>query len=218
MYNENILYNIIFESSNKFFYLYIVIIIFIIFIFVNIDFNYNILIALLFSTIIIFIIYIYKKNNFLEESQRLEEKIDIISSPTSVINNFPDIVDFLFYLKDFSLVDYNNYQEIIKNLDNFIIIYENTINNFKYINYSYDKMVKIINNILELINSIKYSTYDIKRIENLEKNKISIKIILDKYLENIKQFNNRYIYYNGYNINHNKINDDKILPFNYELI
>jgi hypothetical protein len=217
-YNENFLYDIIFDSTNKFFYLYIIIIIFLIFIFVNIDFNYNILIALLFSTIIIFIIYIYRKNNFLDDKQKLEEKISIISSPTSTINNYSDIIDFLFYFKEYSLIDYNNYQKIIKQLDNFIIIYENINNNFKYINYSYHKMKKIINNILELINSIKYSSYNIKKSEILEKNKISIKIILDKYLENIIQLNNRYIYYNGYSINHNKINDEKILPFNYELI
>jgi len=217
-YNENFWYDIIFNNSNKFFYLYIIIIIFLIFIFVNIDFNYNILIALLFSTIIIFLIYIYRKNNFLDNKQKLEEKISIISSPTSTINNYPEIIDFLFYFKDYSFIDYNNYEEIIKQIDNFIIIYENVINNSKYINYSYYKMEKIIYNILELINSIKYSTYDIKKNEILEKNKISIKMILNKYLENIRQFNNRYTYYNGYSINHKKINNEKIIPYNFEFI
>jgi hypothetical protein len=217
-YNENFLYEIIFNSTKEFFYLYIIIIIFLIFIFVNIDFNYSILIALLFSTIIIFIIYTYRNNNFLGEKQRLEEKIKTINSPTSTINSYPDIVDFLFYLKDYSLKDYNNYLQIIKSLDNFLIMYENTINNYRYINYSYNKMKKIINNILELINSIKYSCYDNEYDKMLEKNKISIKLILEKYLENIREFNDRYVYYNGYSINHNEIYDNKIIPFNFELI
>ena len=214
---KNFLYNIVFESTNEIFYFYLFLLLIFIFIFINIDFNYSILLGLLFGSLMIYLIYLYREVNILTNKEKMEKKIDYVSSPNNNLYNYNDINDFLFYLKNFESKNINNYYDIVNNFNNFILLYEDSLKDSSLINVNYDRLKNIKNKIEKLIFEFYYMCDEVQYTKILEKNQISAGLLLDKYINKINEIYKKNIYYNGYN--NNKVIIDKYLklPYNYPL-
>ena len=98
---NNILYNIINSKEPKNIFLYGIIITLGVFISINILFNYNILVGLLFSSFVIYYIYTYNKYNILTREKIDNEKFNLLYSKNQILQKYPDIVDFLYYIENF---------------------------------------------------------------------------------------------------------------------
>ena len=55
-------------------------------------------------------------------------KLEFITPRPARLDNYPDLVDFLFSIKDFYYINPNAFFNIVQNIDNFIQLYDEIIN------------------------------------------------------------------------------------------
>ena len=121
---DNILYNIInFEEPQQIFYYFIYLIIFL-FVFTNIDFSITLFIGIIFFSILIYYFYTNRNKNYIDSEQKLNAKYETFNDESnSTIKDYPDIVDFIFYLSTFKKYNQDTFNDIVKLFDNFIFYY-----------------------------------------------------------------------------------------------
>ena len=180
----------------------------------NIIFNTNILIGLVFCSLIIYYLYTYRKYNILTDEQKFKDKFNNINTNNNILNKYPKIVDFLFYLENFKYKDINNYNNIINSFENFCKIYEYCIIDYNLIFTNYQKLIDRKDIILNQINNFIF-IYKNANYENiLIKQKISAEKIIDELLNNLVILFKKKIYYDGYNNGTINIDYSNILPYN----
>jgi hypothetical protein len=211
---DNILYNIINSQDPKQIFLYCIIIIVIIFISTKISYNTNILVGLIFCSLIICYLYTYRKYNITTDEKKFNEKFNIINSNNNILNKYPEIVDFLFYLENFKYKDIDNYNNIIDSFENFCKIYEYCLIDYNLIFTNYQKLIDLKNIILNKINNFSYTYENIQSDDILIKQKKSAEKVINKLLNNIVILYKKKIYYDGYNINVKNIDYSNVLPHN----
>ena len=148
-------------------------------------------------TVILFSIYFYYKYNY-----RNEEKNKIISNNKeskfqnklpSLINNYDDIINFLYYISDFKQYNEQVYDDLLINLNDFLTVYEDyqIIIGSKKKLYA-DVILDTKYKILEGLSSFIYSFNNSPILREKLKNSINkLNIILANYLKkiNIKEDN-----------------------------
>lgn len=211
---DNLLYNIINSREPKNIFLYGVIITMGIFISINIFFNYNILIGLLFCSLIIYYIYTYNKYNVLTREKIDNEKFNLLYSKNKILEKYPDIVDFLYYIENFKANNLQQYENLIRGFENFIRMYEYCIIDNDLIFKFYSTLVAQKINILTNINSFIFTEKEVEYENILIKQKIEAEKLLDKFLNYLVILNKKKIYYDGYSTSKNTIPSSNILPFN----
>jgi len=215
------LYNIINFEEPKQIFLYFVIFVIFLFIFSNINFSISIFIGLIFFAILLFYLHTDRNKNFIDSEKKLDTKFqtfkqnNITETSNKNLINYPDIVDFIFYLSTLKNYNPNVFQDIINLFNQFIDLYD-SINIDKSLASSLFKnmtniKIKIINNI----ESFLFTTNNNLFTKQINKYKIKGEKLLNKYLDKILLINKKYNYYNGYNINTNIITNNNILEYNF---
>ena len=172
----------IFRKFDYFYYGFLFILIFITLLHLEI-FNYNNLIPLVFSIIIIYFLiktYYYDEMNRFYRQNKIYENIDYSKYPN--LNMDDSIILIVLELKPFYEINYFEYRKLLKELDTFILLYNEFLKNPN--NNLYDNLFEISKNILNILNSfgvnIEYNkNIKLEKILNTEN---KLKKILSKYL------------------------------------
>lgn len=211
---NNLLYNIINSAEPEIIFIYGSIIVLGIYISINLTFNYNIFIGLILCSFIIYYIYTYNKYNLLTRSKIDKEKFNSLCSKNQILQKYPDIVDFLFYIENFKVNNLQQYDKLVSEFENFVKIFEYCVidNNLIFKFYSTLISKKIL--ILYIINSFVFTQIPIEYEKILIRQKIEAEKILNKYINYVYVLYKKKIYYDGYNINKNCISNVNILPYN----
>lgn len=202
---DNKIYDIINNENNKTLFLYGLLLFFVIFIFKNKQFSSGLLIGLIIYIIIVNYSYTYNTENILNDKKKEEIKIESINTEYNEIKMYPEFVDFLFYLKPYESYNESLYLKITQLLNQFLILYENCIIKNELIN---DYYITLLNLKIQILNRIE--NLSLMGAENLEEIKDNLQIILNKKLEELQLIHDKYIYYNGYDINTRNINSKQL--------
>lgn len=187
--------------DEKTLYWYIVIFVLVIYIFTFI----NVTISLIFGTIIGMVIIIYMYSNYQilkkQELELFEQKRESITPniQQNEIIKYNEIVDFIFSIQDFYEYNQQAYEDLLESIDHFFILYDeiNIDNSLSGINYEMmeTKMKTALNTLSSIIIELpKNKKYDNKLLKSVN----MLKYLLEKYLNKVKEINNKYIYENGY--------------------
>lgn len=211
---DNILYNIINSQDPKQIFLYAIIIIIVTFISTKIIYDSNILIGLIFCTLIIYYLYTYRKYNIITSEEKFNDKFNNLYTKNNILEKYPKIVDFLFYLENFKHKNIVGYNDIINSFENFCKIYEYCLIDYNLIFTNYQKLVDLKIIILNKINNFifinKNSSYD----DVIFKQKISAGIVINELLNNLVILYKKKLYYDGYNNGTINIDYSNVLPYN----
>lgn len=191
--NQSFIYNIIQYQEKSTLFFFCVLFIAMLLIFSNIKISLSILFG--FILYLLIINYLSYKNDKIIINE--EEKLNIKKNKYNIPKKHEKIIDFLFNLEDlkqFSFIIFNNIETL---LNNFVITYDNCLNDYT-----------LVNDYYVVLNNLKLKT--LKEIENFNlngspknivmENKKMIENILDEYLNNLILINNKNNYYNGYDV------------------
>ena len=211
---DNIIYNVINSQDPKQIFMYGLIIIIITFISTKIIYNTNVLIGLVFCSLIIYYLYTYRKYNIITGEQKFKDKFNTINANSNILNKYPKIVDFLFYLENFKYIDISNYNDIINSFEYFCKIYEYCLLDYNLIYTNFQKLtdqkIIILNQINNFIFVYKNTTYE----NILIKQKISAEKIINDLLNNLVILFKKKIYYDGYDNGTINIDYSNVLAYN----
>ena len=210
----NVIYNILnFEEQNVIFLYGVLMIIFIV-IFSRISINYSIIIGLLFYSIIVYYFYTDRNLNNIYAAEKFNEKFQTLQRPTDLLKEFPDVVDFLFYIQDMRKYSLTTYDQITKLFKEFCILYKSCNTDYNLISRLYQKMVDIKIDIMNKINAFIYNTDGYQYSNKMFKSKQKAEKILNNLLDELVLIQKKKIYYNGYNHETKLIDTSGVLPFN----
>jgi hypothetical protein len=214
------LYNIInFEEPKQIFIYFIILVIFL-FIFSNINFSVSLFIGLIFFAILLLYLNTDRNKNFIDFEKKLDKKFDtfkenILGTSNKNLINYPNIVDFIFYLSTLKNYNPNIFQDIINLFNRFIELYDSINIDKSLASTLFKNMTNIKVKIINNIESFLFTTNNIVFTKQINKFKIRGEKLLNKYLDKILLINKKYNYYNGYNINTNIITNNNILEYNF---
>jgi hypothetical protein len=211
---NNLIYNVINSQDPKQIFLYAFIIVIITFISTKIIYNINILIGLIFCSLIIYYLYTFRKQNILTDEQKFEEKFNSICTNDNILNKYPKIVDFLFYMENFKYKSIENYNEIINSFQNFCKIYEYCLIDYNLIFKNYKKLLDLKDQILSQINNFIFIYENVEYEIILIKQQNSAEKIINELLNNLVILFKKKIYYDGYTNNTKIIDYSNIMPYN----
>lgn len=129
------------------------------------------------------------------------------TNPDKYLHKFPEIFEIKSKLKVIESFDVGAYNDLVKNIDAFIILYEKINNNIFIYKFNYDILYETYKNIINIPSSVILSipTYTFFKQENIEsyihKYANNLKLILYTYLEKLNDKNILHIEKYGYTIN-----------------
>lgn len=182
--------NYIEEDDRKIIFIYFVILIIILFIIQKVNVNLNTLLGIFLFFIILYIIRYNRK----KEKHILELKKDFIKPKPRKINDYEDILNFVFSIQDLYVYNVPVYEDMIDNIDSLLEIYEQSkiSNELAGVNYDLARERKkdAVNSLHSIIHIIPNSKVLIDKLNK------AIKIldnILQNYIDEIYTINKNYI-------------------------
>jgi len=184
----------------------------IIIIFLAIFSRINIGLNIIFGLSLAFILINYLKSEKQKKVDKIIENNDIkikqIRPPSIIINKYPELVDFLFSIQEFYPYSPLNYEDMIDNLEDFLILYENSKIDPKHAGQFYELAEKKKSDIINALYAIQCSIEVV--VKKYYINKINdaceqLYFILSAYLDEMYTTNDKYIREYGYN-NETKLN------------
>ena len=212
---DNIIYNIINYQEPQTIFFYGILLIIFIFISAKIDFNYSILIGLIFYSIFIYYLYTNKKENYIDNFEKLTTKYELLNTNNNILKKYPNIIDFLYYMSEFKSTSPSIYLQIQALFANFILLYEACLQDINLINANYSTLEIIKNKILYTINSFTFnllSNIGTVKLYDMRKN---VENMLNNFMNELLVLQKKDIYYNNYNTKTQIINTNIIMPSNY---
>jgi hypothetical protein len=173
----------------------------------------NIELNIVYGTMIgLLVIYLYYTTQV-----RNEENLNILSKqkedllfpkPIKTIEfNHKDMINFLFSIQDFYQNNPQAYEDMIENIDQFFVLYNEIIINPELANQNYQNLVDLKRSILNSLQSIIINLLpNVQRDNKLQESVVVLNNILNKYLSDIKKLHENLIYKNGYNMRTTLIN------------
>jgi hypothetical protein len=212
--SPNVIYNILnFEEPNVIFIYGVVLILFIL-IFSRLSINYGIIVGLLFYCILIYYFYTDRNLNNIYAAEKYNQKFNELHRPTNVLIEYPEVVDYLFYIEDIRKYSYITYEEIATLFKEFCILYRASNTDYNLIDRLYQKMVDIKITIMYKINAFIFNTDGYQYTEKMFRAKLEAEKILNNLLNQLILIQKKKIYYNGYNITTKLIDTSGVLPSN----
>lgn len=213
---DNILYNIInYEEPQQIFYYFIYLIIFL-FVFTNIDFSITLFIGIIFFSILIFYFYTSRNKNYINSEQKLNAKYGTFyDDSNATIKEYPDIIDYIFYLSTFKKYNQNTFNDIVKLFDNFIFYYNSIKIDKSLADVSFKTMKNIKFNIINKIETFNFTTNNFILTQQTTKNRKRVEELLNGYLDKVLLIYKKNLYYNGYNNQSKIITSNNIIEYNF---
>lgn len=193
---------------------YIVIIITIIFIFSKFDIKLNIVLGTLIAGVLI--LYLYNDYQIINK-----QTVELIADKEKLINPKPEkafkykrMVNYLFTIQDFFVYNPQVYEDFIENINRFFYVYEEIMVNNSSASSNYPILIDNKRGALNALQSITLILppdvkYDIK----LDTAVRELDVLLNFYLDEIKDIYNTQLYENGYDIK-TKLLDNGPSPYN----
>lgn len=195
---------------------YVVILILAIVLFKRFSIGLNVIFGLFIGYVIVQ--YLFDKKKYSENVNQIYDEIKKQSIQPRPIKatNYPDITNFLFSVQDLYKYNQQTYEEVVDAIDDFLYLYEEAskLNELAGINYGIMDQKKIYamnclhSLIYELPASKQYTAKLNESFDILEK-------LLNNYLEEIYEINNRIILANGYDNETIIINKNELKPYAY---
>lgn len=188
------------DSSTKF--LYICIILFFIWIFKRVSIGLNIVFGILLGTLLILYINSNKQEVIADVKETEKVKSESIRPQPKKIQNYTDLLDFVFSIQDFYVYNPLAFEDIVDNLDYFLTIYEESkiIESTAGINYGLAERKK-----QEAVNALNSLIFNVPTnkiiIDKLERSTDKLNELLDNYLQELYDINKKYINDFGYDRN-----------------
>jgi hypothetical protein len=149
------------------------------------------------------------KNNF-------ENKVKHIRPSPEFLENYPDIINFLFSIQDLYANNPATYQEIVQSIKSFITVYEESMKIPKLSHENYSIAEIKLNNAVNCMNAMIITSIPKNNMNNkINKACSELYKILIKYLNEIETNIKKDIMFNGYYVG-TKTFDYKMKPYNYE--
>lgn len=179
----------------------------------------NISLSVVYGTFIILLFLYFANENYVRTKNTsndiLKIKQETLFPKSQSINNYDDIVNFLFSIQDFYIYNPPAYEDMIESLNHFFILYEEILNNNELAGKHYDVLIDKVKIILNSLQSIIYNfPINVEYTKKLNYSVFVLQSILNKYLENIIKINENNIYKYGYNIKTRIITNEKVVPYN----
>jgi hypothetical protein len=206
-------------ETNKLYFNYFFLFLFFLFLSTHFNLSFNLFFWILISAFIIFIINNFYNQQFIDNTNKNIQKFNNIfpnhsdKLKFSLFQKYTDFNDFLFYLLDIKHFNSFVFDNIISDLNKFLILYEQCFIDLNLINSNFNKMIDIRQNTLKNIESIFISNSN-SDFSKFNSNILRILSILNKYIDNIVLLQNKNIYYNGYNIYTKIIDNYPVTEFN----
>lgn len=187
---------------------YIAIIIIFLAIFSRMNIGLNIVFGLFLASLLIYYLKSEKQKKVDKIIDNNDIKIKQIRPSSIIINKYPELVDFLFSIQEFYPYSPLNFEDIIDNLEDFLILYENSKIDPKHAGQYYELAEKKKSDIINALYATQCSIEVV--VKKYYINKINdaceqIYFILSAYLDEIYTVNEKYVGENGFN-NETKLN------------
>ena len=168
------------------------------------------------TTIFLFVIIFIIINTYNYQYTIPEKFIDNELFPKSkFIENNNEIKNYIYFIQDFYYYSPENYIALISNLDTFLSIYNEILIDNTLAGKTYNVLEKKKFIILHYLDAIKINCpNDRKVIEKINTNINEMENILNNYIYDVYELNNKYNKQNGYNINTKIINLNLKYPYN----
>ena len=140
-----------------------------------------------------------ESNNLNNESLLKEEKKKLITPKIDKINDYDDLLNFIFSVQDLNIYNPQTYEEFIINIELFLQIYENTKIDDKFYTQYYHIADQVKNESINKLYSMIYNLSD--KIEVRIKLENAVKVlreILNNYMEELFKICNEKTKKNGY--------------------
>jgi len=114
--------------DNKNIIIFIIIFIFFLFISQFFDIGLTIIFFIIIAALVSYILYSKNQINDISTEENLKIKLEFINPRPRRIDNHPPLIDFLFSIKDFYYINPTAFYNIVQNVDNFMQLYDEIIN------------------------------------------------------------------------------------------
>lgn len=191
--------NSILTSDEKSKFNYFIITIFMLVIINKINIKPKYIIALTISFLIIYYMKNEESNNLNDESLLKEEKKKLITPKIDKINDYDDLLNFIFSVQDLNIYNPQTYEEFIINIELFLQIYENTKMDDKFYTQYYHIADQVKNESINKLYSMIYNLSDNIEVRIKLENAVKVlKEILNNYMEELFKICNEKTKKNGY--------------------
>ena len=189
---------------------YITVIIICVFFSKIIDISLTFIFLFVISILLCYVIYKKRAVDNLTYEKQLEIKLNLITPRPQNIDKYPDLINFLYSIRDFYFINPNGFFGIINNIDNFIQLYNQIMNNeMLYCTQNLEVAIPFIRNAQNHLHAMIYNLDVSKRLTNKYHRSLSdFHLIAQQYITrlirkcnskfNIKQINNISKYYSEY--------------------
>lgn len=180
----------------------------------SIDMSLGIIFGIFVAAVCVYVLYWHEITNMTNTEQLHKIKADNIKPMPKYISKYTDFTDFIFSIQDFYIYNPQSYENIIKDLDTFIEIYEYVLidNSLAGDYYSIAEARKLLalNSLHSVIMMIPSDKKIINKLNDALK---TFEQLLNKYLLVIYEKNEKYIKDKGY-FNNTKLIELNIAPYN----
>lgn len=216
LYNHNT-YTILGRISNSYIFMYITIFVVFLFFAKVINVSLSLIFFIIIALVICYIIYSKQQIQNITPERESSIKLNLIIPRPKKIANYPDLISFLYDIRDTYYINPNDFYAIINNIDNFIDLYDQIMNDkMIYCMQNLEVAVEFARNALNHLHSIIYSL-DVHRSITKEfwYRLQQLQFILRQYISRmIRKCNSEF---NSNNINNTTIYYPEFgpKPFNY---
>jgi len=172
------------------------------------------IIGFIFGLIIVYILYIINKNKIVSNQDELEYKKNKIEPKLKYVDQFPDIINFIYDIKEFYYYNTQDFSNLINLLDIYMRLYDDIMIGMERCGDNIEILKDKKYEILNTLHSIIYSLEDSHVLINKHKKSLTIlHKLLNKYLnKSINKCNNQNK--NNININTKFINKHDLRTYN----
>jgi hypothetical protein len=210
MNNTFFVYDIINNTEPQLIFFYCCILIIMLLIFTNINFSVTLFFGLIFYIGLIYYLWYNRKINIIDNKDKFNYKVETVK----LNSDNPNIVDFLYYMRDLKSINFGLYNEINTSFTNIIFLY-NSIKIDKKLVFNYYDIINMIKlRILDKLESYNLITNSNTYDDKISKLKLMAEHIINEMLTELYDINKKYLYYNNYNNSTKILTKNKVLEHN----
>jgi len=181
------IYDYLSNLDSRYIFLYAVIIIIAIFIALHLPISWKGIIGLIIGLIIAYVIA--RKNDFIEQSRekQLNSEYNSLKIKPKYKQKYTEYIHFYYSIREIGDYNLDAFKEMIENLDDFMILYDDIKISMKYCKENYDVALQKRNNALNHLHSIVISLEaDENLIDKLNNSITYLHHLTNKYLNDIR--------------------------------
>lgn len=162
--------------DNKNIMIFIVIFVILMFVSKFFEIGLSIIFFIVIAAIVSYVVYSRNQIIDISTEEDLKIKLELISPRPTRLDNHPPLIDFLFSIKDFYYINPTAFYNVIQNIDNFIQLYDEIIN---------DQLIYCVQNLQV---AIEFSRTAQNNLQSIIYNLDVDKRLTKKFHQSLKEF------------------------------